>query len=81
MRRRRISAHKSRSHTSRAIQNPFASRVSLKLEAERGKLPFIEDVGRRIILGASLDLLDTPSLRSVPRINLAMTRSEPPVSP
>jgi hypothetical protein len=81
VRRRRISAAQSRSHTSRANHNPFASKVSLKLEPECGKLPFIEEVGRRIILGASLDLLDTPSLRSVPSINLAMTRSEPPVSP
>jgi hypothetical protein len=56
VRRRRISAAQSRSHTSPANHNPFASKVSLKLEPERGKLPFIEEVGRRIILGASLDL-------------------------
>jgi hypothetical protein len=53
VRRRRISAAQSRSHTSRANHNPFASKVSLKLEPERGKLPFIEEVGRRIILGCA----------------------------
>jgi len=65
----------------RSNQKPLASRLSLRLAAERGRPPLIEELGRRSILGASSDLPDTPELRSVPRIILAITRSDPPVSP